>query len=288
MTPDGREWPRITVVTPSYQQGRFLEETIRSVLLQGYPDLEYIVLDGGSSDESVEILRRYEQWLAYSTSERDGGQVQAINAGLTRASGHWRSWLNSDDVYLPGALIRVGSASGASWIVGNTVYINEDSRRIGRFPLSYRSASVVGADGPAWIDALCARASVTALPQQSTFWTEAAQAEVGMLDESLEYAFEHDYWVRLLYLGFSPTVVSDELTLYRVHKDQKTQARTRAASYREEARITETWLSRCPPEHLTAVTAYRRATIRLARKADAHYLAGLIARPLRRLRRPRR
>jgi len=244
------------------------------------------VLDGGSTDGSVEILRRYEPWLAYWASGRDGGQVQAINAGLARASGHWRTWLNSDDFYVPGALIRPGAAAGAtSWLVGKTGYVDEDSRRIGDFPVSYRAATIAGPAGPAWIDTLCARASVTALPQQSSFWTGAAQAEVGLLDESFEYAFEHDYWVRLSYAGFVPTLVQDELTLYRRHRDQKTQPRTRAASYREEVRITENWLSRCPPEHVAAVVAYRQTTARRARKEHVRYLAGLIFRPLVRLRR---
>jgi len=84
---DGRPWPRISIVTPSYNQGQFIEETIRSVLLQGYPNLEYIVIDGGSSDGSVEILQEYEQWLAYWVSERDRGQADALNKGFRRASG---------------------------------------------------------------------------------------------------------------------------------------------------------------------------------------------------------
>ena len=85
------------MVTPSFDQARFLEETIRSVLLQGYPHLEYIVLDGGSRDESVEVIRRYEPWLSYWTSGKDGGQSDAINRGLRRATGEWVGWQNSDD-----------------------------------------------------------------------------------------------------------------------------------------------------------------------------------------------
>ena len=244
-TLDGREWPRITVVTPSYQHGHFLEETIRSVLLQGYPDLDYIVQDGGSSDDSVAILKRYEPWLAHWSSGPDGGQVRAINAGLARATGHWRGWLNSDDVYLPGALIAVGSMPEAcSWVVGQTLYIDSASRPVGRFPLSYREATIVGSAGPEWIDALCARASVTALPQQSTFWTAEAQMEAGPLDETLEYTFDHEFWVRLASKGFSPTLVDEEFTLYRQHEAQKTRPWTRAASYREEARLTAAWRDR--------------------------------------------
>src|ERR1700747_491647 len=99
---DEQQGPRITVVTPSFNQGTFLEETIRSVLLQGYPDLEYIVLDGGSTDNSVDILRNYDRQLTNWVSERDRGQTHAINKGLARATGDIAAYLNSDDLYLPG------------------------------------------------------------------------------------------------------------------------------------------------------------------------------------------
>ncbi len=101
--PDG-QWPRITIVIPSFNQGRFLEETIRSVLLQAYPDLELIVIDGGSRDSSVDVLRRYRPWLAFWTSELDGGQSDAINKGFARATGEVITFLASDDVYEPGTL----------------------------------------------------------------------------------------------------------------------------------------------------------------------------------------
>src|SRR5438309_6203079 len=104
---DGSPWPRITIVTPSYNQGRFLEETIRSVLLQGYPNLEYMVIDAASTDESVEIIRKYERWLAYWVSEKDRGQTHAINKGLAKATGEIFSYLNSDDLLAPGALAAV-------------------------------------------------------------------------------------------------------------------------------------------------------------------------------------
>src|SRR4051812_31180515 len=97
-------WPRVSIVTPSYMQGDFLEETIRSVLLQGYPDLEYFIIDGGSTDRSVEIIRRYEPWLAGWVSEKDAGQPAAVNKGWNRASGDILAYINSDDWYYPGAL----------------------------------------------------------------------------------------------------------------------------------------------------------------------------------------
>src|SRR5687767_11548136 len=92
----GSDWPRITIVTPSFNQAQFLEETIRSVLLQGYPNLEYIIIDGGSTDKSVDIIKKYEQWLAYWVSEPDRGQSDAINKGFEKATGEVFAWINSD------------------------------------------------------------------------------------------------------------------------------------------------------------------------------------------------
>ena len=111
--PDGRPWPRISIVTPSYNQGEFIEETIRSILLQSYPNLEYQVLDGGSNDETVEIIKKYEPWLARWRSERDGGQAAAINLGLQLATGEWFQNINSDDVLELNALARIGSCPTA-------------------------------------------------------------------------------------------------------------------------------------------------------------------------------
>ena len=108
--PDGSPWPKISIVTPSYNQGRFIEETIRSVLLQRYPNLEYIVMDGGSTDESVEIIKKYDPWIDSWASEEDEGQSDAINKGFERATGEIYAWLNSDDFYAAGALRSIAKA----------------------------------------------------------------------------------------------------------------------------------------------------------------------------------
>ena len=104
------EWPRISIVTPSFNQGRWLEKTIRSVLLQGYPNLEYILVDGGSRDESVDLIKKYEPWIQYWVSEPDDGQCDAINKGFSKATGQILGWVNSDDWLASGALSSVAGA----------------------------------------------------------------------------------------------------------------------------------------------------------------------------------
>lgn len=118
--PDGHHWPRISVVTPSYNQGQFIEETIRSVLLQGYPNLEYRIFDGASTDNSVEIIGKYAPWLTSWVSEPDAGQSAAINRGLSMSSGFYATWINSDDMLYKNALVEHVSRVG---FAKNTVYV---------------------------------------------------------------------------------------------------------------------------------------------------------------------
>ena len=126
-------WPRISIVTPSFNQGRFLERTILSVLNQNYPNLEYIVMDGGSTDESVEIIKKYENYLAYWISEKDNGQSDAIKKGFQKSTGEILAWLNSDDIYLSGALRGVAGffrdGKGTEVVYGNRYIIDEPTTR---------------------------------------------------------------------------------------------------------------------------------------------------------------
>src|SRR5262249_7952407 len=132
--PDGREWPRISIVTPSYNQGQFIEETIRSVLLQCYPNLEYIIVDGGSTDGSIDVIRKYERWLTHWESERDRGQPHAINKGLRRCSGELVTWLNSDDWYAQNALESFAGARDKAWAVGGCICTDMDGEVIKYVP----------------------------------------------------------------------------------------------------------------------------------------------------------
>ena len=187
---DGRQWPRISVVTPSYNQGRFLEQTIRSVLLQGYPNLEYIVVDGGSTDGSVEIIRRYEKSLAWWVSEPDRGQSHAINKGFARATGEILAWLNSDDYYLPGVLATVARAwrdsNRPAALVGRGMSVTEDG-----VPIHTSPAKELTFDAIVWWCDRC-------LFQSSCFFPAQAYRAVGGVDEQLHYAMDMDLWLKLI------------------------------------------------------------------------------------------
>jgi len=165
--PDGSDWPKISIVTPSYNQGQYIEETIRSVVLQGYPNLEYIIIDGGSKDKSVQIIKKYDHYISYWISKPDKGQANAINIGLELASGDIVAYINSDDFYLPGALFHVANVykkNKFDIFIGNRKYnwsyryLFSKSKLIGRFrPYVY----------PALI---FSKKYSYNIPQECTFW----------------------------------------------------------------------------------------------------------------------
>lgn len=188
--PGGRAWPRITVVTPSYNQAEFIERTLRSVLLQGYPRLEYIVVDGGSVDGSREIIEKYARHLAHRVNEPDRGYVHAINKGFLRATGEILCWLNSDDFYLPGTLRfvaeRLAPSSGAVAIVGDVLKVYADGRPPEKLEGRYAG---VGRLLKFWLG--------NQMHQPSIFWRREVFEEVGFLDEEKDLIADFDYWVRI-------------------------------------------------------------------------------------------
>lgn len=217
---NGSSWPRITVVTPSYNQGEFIEETIRAVLLQGYPNLEYIVIDGGSTDHTVEIIKKYEKWLAYWVSEPDRGQSHALNKGFAIASGDILAWLNSDDRYLPGALKIVAESgymeNSGTIVYGNTVF----DGYLGKSTYSYRSRQP--ALFPLLFHWLVYNRGVNVMPSQpSVFFPGKLFRNIGELSEDLHLAMDHDLWLRAMISGYTFRRLDRDLSIYRFHDTSK-------------------------------------------------------------------
>lgn len=245
---DGSPWPRVSIVTPSYNQAQFIEETIRSVLLQGYPDLEYIIMDGGSTDGSVEIIRKYEPWLTYWVTERDAGQVDAINKGFARATGEILAYINSDDYYLPGALHHVSEVyrqSSFDLAAGASRYVDLEDR-----PIRVHKYYVTDL-----LDILDLRALYSAwITQSEVFWSRQVWEKCGGFSDHYRIVFDYEYWARCLSRGFKFTHTSQELAAYRRH-EQQISANLDLAD-QECIRLSEQYCSEC--ENLLSSDEIRR------------------------------
>ena len=210
-----RSTPLFSIVTPSYNQAKFLRRTIESVLTQDIPDLEYIIMDGGSTDDSKKIIKEYEDRLAYWESVPDKGQTDAINKGFARASGKYLAWLNSDDVYRPGALKEAAAFLEAhpdvGMVYGDCLFIDSEDRTIGQFPA-------------AQTDYRRLRRGYVHIPQQASFFRADLWRKVGPLDPTFYFAMDYDLWVRLAKeapLVYQPGRV---WAGFRLHGDAKTIA----------------------------------------------------------------
>lgn len=216
---EGLHWPRVSVITPSFNQGAFLEETIRSVLLQGYPDLEYLILDGGSTDDSVEIIKKYSPWLSFWVSGADAGQSDAINRGLKRASGEFSTWINSDDLLCKGALTehasRVGFAANTVY-AGVCLYINcageIRSRHRGRV---HCLEDLVRVDR-VW------RAGGQIVQPEVLFPRKLALS-VGGLNPENHRTMDYELWGKLLLAGAEFRYTDIPFGMFRQQPNQKTQ-----------------------------------------------------------------
>ncbi len=207
-------WPKISIVTPSYNQAEFLERTILSVLGQNYPELEYIIIDGGSTDGSVDIIKKYEKYLTYCVSEPDKGQADALNKGFRKSTGEILGWINSDDMYLPRTFWKIAEAfkkyPDAAIVYGDYIKVNDEDRCIAlrRQPsFDYR---------------ICLYAYLTVM-QPASFFQRKAFFDVGGLDSSLNYSLDYDLILRLAKRG-KMKHIKEYLAAFRLHPSSKSVA----------------------------------------------------------------
>lgn len=206
-------FPFVSIVTPSFNQAEFLERTIQSVLSQDYPNLEYIIIDGGSTDGSVEIIRKYENRLAYWVSEKDKGQTNAINKGFNRAKGEIFAWLNSDDIYEPGAIQAAVEAlmsdPSLGFVYGDCNFIDSHDRIIGKFDVRQTDLKKL-------------QRGYVHIPQQAFFFRGELWKKVGPLDESIYFAMDYDLWLRLARIAPFRYIPGKVWADFRLHEDAKT------------------------------------------------------------------
>lgn len=244
-------FPKVSVVVPSFNQGRYLGETLASIRDQRYPNLELIVMDGGSSDESLEVIKGFEGSISVWKSERDGGQSDAINKGFELATGDVLCWLNSDDVFLPGALNAVVHAFNTrtdwEWVSGPSLKFGEGLHEIsGRYELPKDAAE--------WM-VHCP------ISQPSTFWRRSLYEKFGGLDESFHFALDYEYWVRFVVGGVELRFIDRPLSAYRLHDVSKTVSQAERFEA-EEVRLRE--------KHAPSLDAAQSAKLaRLLARSDA-------------------
>jgi len=240
--------PLVTVVTPSYNQGRFIRATIESVLKQDYPRIEYLVMDGGSTDETVSILREYSDRLRW-VSEPDHGQAHAINKGWRQARGSILAYLNSDDVYLPGAIAQAVAAleahPEAAAVYGEGYHVDEEGRVLERYPTE--------SFNPDRLQEICF------ICQPTVFLRREAVERAGYLDESLRYCMDYDLWIRLARAGKILSHTPHYLASTRLHADAKTLDQ-RGQAHAEILRVTHRHFGRVAP---SLVFGYAHAVLGL-------------------------
>jgi glycosyltransferase involved in cell wall biosynthesis len=207
--------PLVSIVTPSFNQARYIETTICSVLGQEYPLIEYMVVDGGSTDGSVDVIQRYADKLSWWVSEKDKGQTDALNKGFSQAKGDIFAWLNSDDTYEPGAVAAavkyLGDHPEVSMVYADTNFIDEKGRVIGRFPA-------------AQTDYRRLRQGYVHVPQQAAFFRADLWRQVGPLDPDFYFAMDYDLWVRLAKIAPFAYLPGQTWANFRLHTSGKTIA----------------------------------------------------------------
>jgi len=251
--------PRVSIITPSYNQAAYLEQTIQSVLGQGYPNLEYIIVDGGSTDGSVEIIQKYAGRLAWWVSEKDNGQAESVNKGFRRATGDFVGWLNSDDLYLPGAIAGAVSALQAHPQVG-FVFSDVDS-----IDAAGNRINIMRFGDWGLLDLMCFRI----ISEPGVFMRRSLLEQAGYLDLAYHYLLDHQLWLRLGLLAQIKHVQGVRWAAARFHPAAKNVAH--AASFGGEAyRIVEWMLT--TPEFQPFLAGMQRKVRAGAHRLDAFYL----------------
>ena len=248
----------VSIITPSYNQAAYLEQTIQSVLTQHYPELEYLVVDGGSTDGSLEIIKRYADRLAWWVSEADNGQAEAINKGMRRARGQIVAWLNSDDTYMPGAIeaavMALDAHPQATMIYGDTLAVDESSHAINA--QHYLQLSLE--------DLLCFQI----IGQPAVFMRRTAFEAVGGLDPSFHFMLDHQLWIKLAAHG-ELVHVDQTLAAARYHAQAKNRAQ--AAGFGGEALRILKW-AEGDPSLAHALRRVRKRATAGAQRVNARYL----------------
>lgn len=218
VTQQGIPWPKVSIVTPSYNQGQFLEASIRSVLLQGYSDVEYIIIDGGSSDESVGIIKRYAPWITFWVSEPDRGQSHAINKGLDKSTGVFFNWQNADDMLTKGSLQATAAAMvehpEVSYTHGYRIVINREAHILYNTQKAFRYESAFAPDLHTSVKFL------TAGMQTGCLMRRDLVLDVGKIDETLHYIMDRDILLRLA-LKAPPYYIDQPVVFLREYDEAK-------------------------------------------------------------------
>ncbi len=235
------ELPLVTIVTPSFNQGNFIEETILSVINQDYQNIEYIVMDGGSTDETLDILKKYDDRIHWF-SEKDNGQTDAINKGFHRAKGDILAYLNSDDTYLPGAISRAvhyltQENPDAQFVYGEGYHITAEGKRIDRYPTETFHYIRL--------------AETCFICQPTTFWKRDVLEKIGFLHEKLHYAMDYDYWIRIAKQYGTLWYIPDYLANSRLHMETKTMSK-RLEAHAEILNVVRTHYGNVPLSWLYA------------------------------------
>lgn len=245
-------WPKISLVTPSFNQGQFIRHTIDSVLNQKYPNLEYWVMDGGSTDDTVAILKSFGKRINW-VSQKDKGQTDALNQGLQKCTGDIVAYINSDDVLLPGTLAKVASYfqahPTAQWVTGDYQIIDAQGKQYQSYVVWYKKLLRL------W-PTQTVLSIANFIIQPSTFWRRSLHDELGFFDESRRYCMDFDFWLRVIQ-RYPLQVISEPLSQFRIHAQSKGGADYRK-QFTEEHQVVQkytqnAWLLRLHWWHAQAI-----------------------------------